>query len=58
MNRILDVFNHFSLVRSQPTLNIFEFGGSYTFASIANDKGTATEPLPPVFSAEVLGGGR
>ena len=42
----------------QPTMNIFEFGGSYTFASIPNDKATSADPLPPVLTAEVLGGGR
>ena len=42
----------------QPTINIFEFGASYTFVKIANKNATASEPLPPVFTAEVLGGGR
>ena len=42
----------------QPTLNVFEFGASYTFARVANKNATASEPLPPVFTAEVLGGGR
>jgi hypothetical protein len=42
----------------QPTLNVFEFGASYTFAKVANKNATASEPLPPVFTAEVLGGGR
>lgn len=45
-------------VRVEPTLNIFEFGASYTAVSIPNKKATATDPLPPVFTAEVLGGGR
>ncbi|HSB26950.1 MAG TPA: hypothetical protein VLE19_03800 [Pyrinomonadaceae bacterium] len=47
-----------SSFRVEPTLNIFEFGGSYTFAKIADKNATASEELPPVFSAEVLGGGR
>jgi hypothetical protein len=42
----------------QPTMNIFEFGGSYTAAAIPNKKATADDPYPPVFSAEVLGGVR
>jgi hypothetical protein len=42
----------------QPTINIFEFGASYTFVRIANKNATASEPLPPIFTAEVLGGGR
>src|ERR1044072_1715533 len=45
-------------VAGQPTLNIFEFGAPYTFAKVANRNATASEPLPPVFTAEVLGGGR
>jgi hypothetical protein len=45
-------------VEVEPTMNIFEFGGSYTFASVPNDKATSADPLPPVFAAEVLGGGR
>lgn len=40
----------------QPTLNIFEFGGSYMAAAIPNGDATADEPLPPLFSAEILGG--
>lgn len=42
----------------QPTINIFEFAASYTVAKIANKNATVSEPLPPVFTAEVLGGGR
>lgn len=42
----------------EPTLNIFEFGGSYTFVTIPNKKATAAEPLPPVFTLEALAGGR
>jgi hypothetical protein len=45
-------------IRAEPTMNIFEFGASYTVVSVPNKKATATEPLPPVFTAEVLGGGR
>jgi hypothetical protein len=47
-----------SNIEVEPTLNIFEFGASYTFASVPNEDSTATDPLPPVFTAEVLGGGR
>lgn len=47
-----------STIRVEPTLNIFEFGASYTVAKVANKNATASEELPPVFSAEVLGGGR
>ena len=42
----------------QPTMNIFEFGGSYTAVSVPNKRATATDPLPPIFTAEILGGGR
>ena len=42
----------------QPTQNILEFGGSYTAYSVENSKSTATDPLPPVFSTEILGGVR
>src|SRR4051812_27562838 len=42
----------------QPTKNIFESGASYIFAKVPNKTATASEPLPPVFTAEVLGGGR
>ena len=48
----------FVTVDVQPTMNIFEFGASYMFAKVANKNSTASEPLPPVFTAEVLGGGR
>jgi hypothetical protein len=47
-----------SSVEVEPTLNLFEFGLSYEFARVANNDSTASDPLPPVFSAEVLGGGR
>jgi len=47
-----------STIRVEPTMNIFEFGASYTFAKVANKNATAGEELPPAFSAEVLGGGR
>jgi hypothetical protein len=40
----------------QPTLNIFEFGASYTAAAIPNKKSTVDAPFPPLFSAEILGG--
>jgi hypothetical protein len=42
----------------QPTQNIFEFGGSYMFAEVPNDKSTTAEPLPPAFTAEALAGVR
>jgi hypothetical protein len=42
----------------QPTQNIFEFGGSYRAIAVKNEKATATEPLPPIFTAEILGGVR
>ena len=42
----------------EPTMNIFEFGGSYTAVSVPNKSATATNPLPPTFTAEILGGGR
>jgi hypothetical protein len=42
----------------QPTMNIFEFGALYMFAKVPNKNATASEPLPPVFTAEILGGGR
>jgi hypothetical protein len=42
----------------QPTLNFFEFGGSYAPIVLANENSTANEPLPPVFSLEILGGAR
>src|SRR5258705_1198002 len=45
-------------IRVEPTMNIFEFGASYTAVSVPNKKATATDPLPPVFTAEILGGGR
>ena len=47
-----------SSVEVEPTLNLFEFGLSYEFARVANNDATSSDPLPPVFSAEVLGGGR
>ncbi len=45
-------------VQVEPTMNIFEFGASYTAVSVKNKNATSTEPLPPVFTAEILGGGR
>ena len=45
-------------IEVEPTMNIFEFGGSYTMVAVENQKATADKPLPPVFTAEVLGGGR
>ena len=45
-------------IEVEPTMNIFEFGGSYTMVAVENKKATPDEPLPPVFTAEVLGGGR
>lgn len=45
-------------IRADPTLNIFEFGGSYTAVEVPHKRSTATEPLPPIFTAEILGGGR
>lgn len=45
-------------IEVEPTMNIFEFGGSYTMVAVENKKASAAEPLPPVFTAEVLGGGR
>jgi len=40
----------------QPTLNFFEVGASYAPLIIRNKNSTANEPLPPVFSLEVIGG--
>ena len=45
-------------IKVEPTMNIFEFGGSYTAVALPNKKATATNPLPPIFTAEILGGGR
>ena len=42
----------------QPTLNIFEFGGSYAPIVIPNKDSTSSTPLPPTFSLEIIGGGR
>ena len=47
-----------SSVEVEPTLNILEFGASYEFAQVPNKEATSSDPLPPVFSAEVLGGAR
>ncbi len=47
-----------SSVEVEPTLNILEFGASYEFAQVPNNESTSSDPLPPVFSAEVLGGAR
>lgn len=46
----------FVTVDVQPTINIFEFGGSYMAATIPNKKSSADAPYPPLFSAEILGG--
>ncbi len=43
-------------VEVEPTMNIFEFGGSFMPVVIQNKKATATEPLPPVFTLEILAG--
>jgi hypothetical protein len=40
----------------QPTLNFFEVGGSYAPVILRNKNSTASEPLPPIFSLEVIGG--
>jgi hypothetical protein len=45
-------------IQVEPTMNIFEFGASYTAAALPNKKATVTDPLPPIFTAEILGGGR
>ncbi len=42
----------------QPTMNIFEFGGSYAPVVVQNENSTTSNPLPPVFSLEIIGGGR
>jgi hypothetical protein len=42
----------------QPTLNIFEFGGSYAPVVVSNKNSTSSTPLPPTFSLEIIGGGR
>ena len=42
----------------QPTLNIFEFGGSYAPIVVPNNDSTSSAPLPPKFSLEIIGGGR
>jgi hypothetical protein len=42
----------------EPTMNILEFGVSYTAVSVPSKKATSAESLPPVFTAEILGGGR
>ena len=47
-----------SSVDVEPTMNILEFGASYEFAQVPNKEATSSDPLPPVFSAEVLGGAR
>lgn len=45
-------------VKIEPTLNFFEFGASYEVATVPNKNSTDSDPLPPVFSAEILGGAR
>jgi len=45
-------------IKVEPTMNIFEFGASYTAVALPNKRATATDPLPPIFTAEILGGGR
>jgi hypothetical protein len=45
-------------IKIEPTMNIFEFGGSYTAVALPNKEATDTDPLPPVFTAEILGGVR
>jgi hypothetical protein len=45
-------------VKVEPTLNFFEFVGSYEPVSIPNKQATADQPLPPIFSIEVLAGAR
>lgn len=45
-------------IEVEPTMNIFEFGASYEAVAVPNKRSTETEPLPPTFSAEILGGGR
>jgi len=45
-------------VEVEPTLNFLEFGASYAPVVIANKEGSAGQPLPPVFSLEIIGGGR
>ena len=47
-----------SSVKVEPTLNVMEFGASYEFVRAANEAATAANPLPPILSAEVLGGAR
>mgnify|MGYP000008678725 FL=1 len=42
----------------QPTTNFFEIGPSFELYSKPNKESTAAKPLPPVFSAEILGGVR
>jgi len=45
-------------VKIEPTLNFFEFGASYEVVTVPNKNSTDNDPLPPVFSAEILGGAR
>jgi len=40
----------------QPTVNIFEGGVAFMAADIPNKESSSASPLPPVFSAEILGG--
>jgi hypothetical protein len=46
----------FVSVDVQPTLNIFEGGVAFMAADIPNKESSSASPLPPVFSAEILGG--
>ena len=45
-------------IRVEPAQNIFEAGASYTAVSVMNKNATSTQPLSPVFTAEILGGVR
>lgn len=45
-------------IKVEPTLNFFEFGGSYAPVVIDNKDASASKPLPPTFSLEIVGGGR
>jgi hypothetical protein len=42
----------------EPSMNIFEGGAIYAPVIIANKDTSSTEPLPPVFTLEILGGVR
>ena len=45
-------------IKVEPTLNFFEFGASYAPVIVENKDASATKPLPPTFSLEIVGGGR